>query len=177
MGFPAIKFYRPLPDERVMATTDRDVALLQIELASVIGADAGYLSADDTHRHFDAATLVASYGASLFIIFVTAAGGRLRDHLEGTVKKGGVTVADAIWNRLKKIVGLKTSKEADTSKELLVAAVNVEGFSGELTPTQLDVFLKGGRDAVRERLLKDHFPSKVAEEKADRIAQVVKSRT
>lgn len=159
-----------------MTANGQDVAQLQIELAEVIGADIGYLSAGDERRHFDLPKSLVTYGTMLFILFLTAAGGRLREHLESSVKKGGVKVADAIWNRLKKVVALGTSKESDTAKKLQLAAGSVEGLSADLTQDQIDVFLAAGRKAVTAQLLQDHFPAEIAEEKANRMARVVTAR-
>ena len=111
------------------------VGKLQLEWVSVIGTDMIYVSAKDEERHFDPISFAQAYASYLFLLFVSAAAGRVHQHFVLAVRSAGVRFADNLWNAIRKVLGKKTvleeASETDTRGDALRQALGIKTIRGK----------------------------------------------
>jgi hypothetical protein len=148
---------------------------LESELSNVISMDYGvYVLADDEHQHYVPLDAIAAYASYLFFLFVGAAAERLRKRLEKDVKKAGVVAADKLIDLARSVVGLRPSRmpaqrRRSEIEQTRAAAKALKGAWDEET-------VAAGEEAVRKRLVEDHFPEALAKQKASDIRRIIRRR-
>ena len=138
---------------------------LRDDIRRIIGRDFFYVSVSDEARHFDGAEAALIYAGHLFLLFMEKALGKLGEKLgEGIQKK----LAECI----RQIKPSPTKNEEQLLRDMDKASGAFVSIAKELTDEYVATFVSAGRDAVRERLLKDNFPR----EKAERFASEITDR-